>query len=138
MLPNPDNGRRDGGDNPNPPPPIKKKQITEIFFNKMYHDELGNVNVVETVDTLSNTLVPTRTIYDANTFVNYDIFYLEERRCHVYHLRPNHQINFRYVQDLFLNNRNFFDATGGKDKNGAKDEVLLNFQISNFDSLTIC
>lgn len=131
MLPKPEEERRGGDDGKNPPmpAPIKEaKQITEIFFNKMFHDNESMVNVVDTVDTLENSLVATRTIYDVNTYVNYDIFYME-RKCHTYHLRPKHKINFRYVQDLFLNTNQFFFA------NNETNKVLTEFSFQIlFDS----
>ena len=90
------------------PPKIAQKQITEKFFNKMYENEKMLINVVDTVNEFGYSEVPFRTIYDRTTFVNYDIIYSEEHKCYSYHLKPVHEIDFHYVQDLFINVEEFF------------------------------
>lgn len=128
------------GTDPNPvsDPKPKPKQITEIFYNKMYHNADGFVNVVDTVDEFQGSLVPTRTIYDFATFVNYDILYLEEKKCHSYHLTQYHKINFHYVQDLFINYPQFFRTENqyeyiGEYKVRNIPTLVFEKKISNFN-----
>jgi len=88
----------------------KKKFLTRIFFNRMYQNDLYSTNVVESVN--EKTKANTRTIYDLNTNVVYDIL-MEEDKCQSYHLNPNHKINYFYVQDLFLHQPEFFRTDDG-------------------------
>lgn len=74
----------------------------------MYQDVKRSMNVVDTRTTLYGSSVPIRTISQTgkHQHVNYDI--LSEENCKSYHLTRNHLTNFRDVQDLFINQPQFF------------------------------
>lgn len=84
------------------------------------------MNVVDSVRNLFGISTSMRTIRDPYTHVNYDI--VDGERCKSYHLTPGHPIDFREVQDLFINYPQFFYTEG-------KCEYLGEYNVQNVPCL---
>lgn len=117
------------------PMDIRKTLKSRTFFNRMYHDANSSLNVVESLNEFTDQ--PTRTIYNTKTRVGYDIM-MDTDKCQAFHMNRVQPINYFYVQDLFINNPEFFHANHSYTYIGEQDvddKTCLIFErsITGFD-----